>query len=98
LSKSLKGFLVGIFVLVVVFVLTVLIMASVHDTSFGAEISSWFNTKEEQEEQVDTDTTEKGTTEDDNSFHTEIEPDKVVVTEDSVITVENNGKINLKIA
>ncbi len=48
MSKGLKGFLIGLFVIVVAFVLIVLIMASVNKNTFVSEIKSWFPADKEQ--------------------------------------------------
>ena len=47
MSKGLKGFLIGLFALVLIFIITVLIMASVHGVNFVEEIQSWFKAVEE---------------------------------------------------
>lgn len=44
MKKGLLGFLIGLLVVAIVFVVTVLIMASVHGVNFIEEIQSWFNT------------------------------------------------------
>lgn len=52
MSKGFKGFLIGLFVLVIAFVVTVLIMASIHGVSFVEEIQSWFKFAEELPEET----------------------------------------------
>ena len=49
MSRGIKGLLTGIFVLAVGFILTVLIMSSIHKTTFVDEIKSWGNTEQQQE-------------------------------------------------
>ena len=45
-KKVLLGVLISLFVIAVAFVITVLVMASVHDVSFVEEIKSWFDVAE----------------------------------------------------
>lgn len=42
MKKGLIGFLIGLIIIVVGFVSTVLVMASVNDRTFTGEIKSWF--------------------------------------------------------
>lgn len=48
MSKGFKGFIIGLFVLGITFVLTVLTMSSVHKTTFIDEIKSWGNTEKQE--------------------------------------------------
>ena len=66
MNKGLKGFLFGLFVLVVGFVLTVLVMGSINNRSFIDEIKSWGDSS--QESVIEDETTED--TETDTSTET----------------------------
>ena len=90
MSKGLKGFLIGLFVIVVGFVLGVLISSSVHNTTFVDEIGSWFKGEE-----TATLPDEENTGNDD--VHTEVEDDIQDVTTTSIITITNDN-ISLKVA
>lgn len=48
MSKQLRGFLIGIFGLAIVFVLTVLVMGSVNGRNFVDEIKSWGDSMQEE--------------------------------------------------
>lgn len=52
MNKGLKGFLIGILAVALIFVCTVLILASVHGVNFVEEIQSWFASKPPIEETV----------------------------------------------
>lgn len=61
MSKYVKGFLIGIFGLAVVFVLTVLVMGSINGRNFSDEIKSWGDSKQEEVVEPEDDTlTEEG--------------------------------------
>ena len=42
-KTAISGFFIGLFLLIFIFVVTVLIMSSVNGRSFDQEILSWFN-------------------------------------------------------
>lgn len=47
MKKGIIGFLVGFFVLVVIFCVVTLILANEHGVTFAQEIISWFETTKE---------------------------------------------------
>ncbi len=53
MSKTIITVLATIFFIVLGFVVTVLIMGSIHDLSFVEEIESWFNNSETIESTID---------------------------------------------
>lgn len=53
MSKTVVGIILSLIILALVFVVTVLILGSVHNLSFVEEIKSWFDTAENAEPVVE---------------------------------------------
>ena len=96
MSKYLKGFIIGMFVIVVGFVLTVLIMASVNNRSFTEEIKSWGET--EQSTEIPDNVIEDDLTGEEDTEGEETNADEGTDTETQAVITLFNGNINLKIA
>lgn len=90
MKKGLIGFLVGLFVIAVVFISTVSIMSSVNKRTFTEEINSWFDT-EKTETLPDEELPEDTEGEEDNT-------EGEVNTEATALITYSDGNINLKVA
>lgn len=89
MKKGILGFLVGIFVIAVVFVSTVFIMADTHGNTFAGEIKSWFETEE---------TTEIPDDVVDDNVNDEAGDETDENTETTAVITVADGTFNLRVA